>query len=238
MPQNVPYSVQDIMDEIYVAVDNDPTSSTDSTQDEWLARLRLINMGISAWERQDVNWKELWNVYTYPTPVAASQSFVLTNLADYRRLLGGFVTFTDTNGNVTLMDVIRVDEGQYFSFAGQRKCYLVGNASGGWTFNFTFPITATDALVGQTLTIPYYKSALKMAVATDKPEMSDPSYLVNYVAYKKNFFNGRTDIGNDYSNDAQEAMDNMRVRNETPGPNQDNRIADTDIIRDGSSFGF
>lgn len=239
MASLVPYSVQDLMDEIYVAVDNDPTSSSDSTQDEWTARLRLINMGIAAWERQDVDWLELRTKYTYPTTVPATRSITLTSLTDYRELLGSFVRFYDVNGNpVERMDVINPKDAEAFDVAEQRKCYVTGNAKAGWALNFCFTPAATDPIVGQSMSFWYYKSAAKVSLATDVIEMSDPQYLVSYVSAKKNLFNGRSGIAQDYLDDAQECMDNMRIKNETGAPYQDNRLPDGDLVRDGSSLGL
>ena len=225
------------MDEIYVAVDNDPTSSADSTQDEWVARLRLINMGLRAWERQDVSWNELWTLYTHATAVTTSSSYIMA-ATDFRFMPGSYLQFKDSNGNYQYMDIIKPDVAQQNIKVGARKAWITGNASAGYTINFTFTPTVTDQLIGMSMSLYYYKSAKKMALATDIPEMGDPSCLVSYVAAKKNLFNGRSGIAQDYLSDWQESMDNMRIRNEMTIPYGDNRIPDGDIVRDGDSFGL
>ena len=222
---------------VYVAVDNDPTSSADSTQDEWVARLRLINMGIASWERQDVIWHELLITYTHGTPITAAQSF-LTTMNDFRGLPGANLQFVDANSNITYMELVEPSKAQYLQLGGARKAYVTGNSALGFTMNFTFILGATDPLIGRTMSLMYYKSAAKMVGATDKPEMNDPQYLVSYVAAKKNLFNGRTDIASNYLNDAQESMDNMRIRNEFTPPYGDNRLPDVDLVRDGDSLGY
>lgn len=232
-----PYTTQDLMDAIYVAVDNDPSSSSDATQDEWVARLRLINMGIAAWDRQDVIWNELWTLYTHPTPVTATNTFLITT-TDYRQYPGAYLMFTAANNTVQYMDIINPNQAQQYINIGSRKAYITGNAAVGFTINFTFTPSATDSLIGNIMALYYYKSPAKMVDGTSKPEMSDPQYLVSYVAAKKNLFNGRTAIAEDFLDDAEASMDNMRIRNEFVIPGGDNRIPDVDITRDGDSFGL
>ena len=234
-----PTSVQDLMDMIYVAVDNDPTSSTDSTQDEYVARLRLCNMAISTWESQDVIWRELWTTYTHPTPVVVTaQTYTLT-ITDYRGYDGSFLMFTDpVSNNIAVIDIIKVNQVQPAVLSGARKAYITGNPRTGFIINFTFPLIAGDQLIGRTMSLQYYKSATKITVATDIIEMSDPFFIVNWVSGKKNLFNGRTDIASDYFDGADDCMRKMRIRNEYTEPFADNRMPDVDLIRDGDGFGL
>ena len=234
-----PFSVQDAMDMIYVAVDNDPASSTDTTQDEWTARLRLINMCIGAWESQDVIWRELWTTYTHGSPISAANQTYTIAATDYRGYDGSFLMFTDpTSGNILTIDVIRQSQVQPATLQGARKAYITGNARTGFVINFTFTLVTGDQLIGRTMSLYYYKSATKMTLPTDLIEMSDPQYIVNWVAGKKNLFNGRTDIASDYLDSADLCMQNMRIRNEFTEPFADNRMPDVDAVRDGDSFGL
>jgi len=236
MADLTPYIVQDLMDAIYVNVDNDPTSSTDSTQDEWVARLRLINRAIGHWKSQDVIWNELWTTYTHGTPVAVGNSIV-TTITNYTNLPGGFLMFTDANNNISYMDIVKPVDVQAAVRAGSRRAYITGSA-GSATVNFTFTLATGDQLIGQIMSLYYYKAPKKMAVAGDTPDMSDPEYIINYVSAKKNLFNGRSGIAQDYADDAQECLDNMRIRNEYVIPYGDNRLPDVDLIRDGDSIGL
>lgn len=230
-----PYTVQDLLDEIYVAVDNDPTSSTDSSQDEWTARVRLINSGIREWEKQDVYWNELWTPYTISNNVGASQTISLS-MTDFR-FPGDYVAFT-LNGAVTNIEIIKPEEAFKYVNAGSRAAYITGNNSAGWTLNLTWVPASGDGVFGSVATFHYYKSALKMAAATDKPEMSDPSYLISYVAYIKNLFNGRVDLAEAYQASAIEAMDNMRIRNEMRVHYGSTEIEDNDLVRNSAAFGL
>jgi len=179
----------------------------------------------------------LWTLYTHATPVSTVATYAIS-ATDFRAYPGSYIMFTDANGNIQYMDIVKPENAIPLIKIGARRAFITGNPSVGYTINFTFTPTASDQLIGLTMSLYYYKSALKMASATDKPEMNDPQYLVSYVAAKKNLFNGRADIANDYLEDAQEAMDNMRIRNEFVVPYGDNRTPDVDIVRDGDSLGL
>ena len=198
-----PATVQDLMDEIYVNVDNDPTSSTDSTQDEWTARLRLIISGIRKWEAQDVAWNELWTYYTHPTPITTTNSYLMT-ATDYRHMPGSFLMFTTAAGTIIYLDIIKPDQAPSAISSNARRAYVTGSGRTGYTINLTFTPLATDQLIGLTMSLYYYRSAFKPTVATDLIEMGDPSYLISFVSAKKNLFNGRTEIAQDFLDDAQD----------------------------------
>jgi hypothetical protein len=229
-------TLQDIMDEIYVAVDNDPTNSTNQ-DDEWTARLRLINMGIKAWEREDVLWNELWSTYTHGSAVTGAQTYVIA-ATDFR-FPGSYVSFT-LNGAVTYVEIIKPEEAFKYlnNNNGIQAVYITGNPSAGWTINLTWIPVSGDQFYGSTMSLNYYKSATRMATTTDKPEMSDPSYLVNFVAYRKNLYNGRSNVAQDYITQAQSCIDNMKIRNEMRVPYGHRGIEDTDFVVSSDSLGM
>ena len=230
------YTVQDLLDEIYVNVDNDPTSSTDNTQDEWTARVRLINSGIREWAKQDVYWNELWTPYTHGSTISASQAYVLT-MTDFI-FAGSFAAFT-LNGNVTYVEIVKPEEAFKFANTGSRACYITGNNAVGWTLNLTWiPAVGDGVYYGATLSFNYYKAPLKMALATDKPEMRDPSFLISYVSYIKNAFNGRTTLAEIYQSAMEESMDNMRINNEVRVHYGGEEIEDNDLIRNSAALGL
>lgn len=228
-------SVQDLMDEIYVAVDNDPTNST-NVDDEWTARLRLINMAIKAWEREDVLWNELWSTYTHGTTITAAQAYVIA-ATDFR-FPGSYMQFS-LNGANNYVEIVQPEEAIKYSLSGTKAVYLTGNPSVGWTINLTWIPTSGDVYFGSTMSFNYYKSATRMTTTTtDKPEMSDPSYIVNYVSYRKNLYNGRSNVAQDYLSQTQDCMDAMKTRNAMRVPYGSRAIEDLDLIRNNASLGI
>ena len=230
----VPMTVQDLMDEIYVAVDNDPTNST-TQDDEWTSRLRLINMGIKAWEREDVLWNELWSSYTHSATVSTATTYTIS-ATDYR-FAGSYMKFT-LNGADTYLEIIKPEEGFKYVQIGSKAVYITGNPSVGWTINLTWTPASGDGFYGATMSFNYYKSASRMAVTTDTPEMSDPSYLVNFVAYRKNLYNGRSNVAQDYLTSSQDCMDDMKMRNAMRVQYGSREIEDLDLIRNNASLGL
>lgn len=222
------------MDEIYVAVDNDPTNSTNQ-DDEWTARLRLINMAISAWEGMDTYWNELWTTYTHGSPVTNTTTYVIS-AADYR-FPGSYMKFS-LNGSDTYLEIIHPEEAFKYVNSGVRAVYITGDLGVGFTVNLTWTPASGDGFYGSTMTHNYYKSALKMTTSTDIPDMSDPNYIVNFVSYRKNLYNGRSNVAADYQAAAQTCMDNMVIRNAERINYGSNAIEDIDAIRSNSALGI
>ncbi len=233
-----PMTVQDLMDQIYVNVDDDPTSST-SEDDEWTSRLRLINAGIGAWQRQDVYWRELWKKYTFGSGLSSTNTYPIT-ATDFLQP-GSLIYLSDPNNsaNIQFIDVVSPEQAiKYVQNGPKNAAFFTGNPSSGWTLNLTWTPVVGDNFYGWIPSFYYYKSANRVATTTDAPEMSDPTYLVWYVTGQKHLFNNRTDMASDASAQAQEAMDNMRIRNELMVPYGDNSLEDIELFRYNDSLGF
>lgn len=234
MATTVPMSLQDILDEIYVAVDNDPTNST-TADDEQTSRIRLCNMAIKAWESEDVYWDELWSTYTHVSTVSGTTTYTIA-AADFRTE-ASYVKFT-LNGSDTYLEMVKPEEGFKYALAGSKACYITGNPSAGWTLNLTWTPVVGDGYYGATISFNYYKSATKMVTTSDKPEMSDPSYIVDFVAYRKNLYNGRGNVAQDYLASSATKLDNMKIRNAMRVNYGSSEIADLDLIRNNASLGL
>lgn len=234
MASTMPMTLQDILDEIYVAVDNDPTNST-TADDEQTSRIRLCNMAIKNWESQDVMWNVLWATYTHGSTVSASTTYTIS-ATDYR-FAGSYMKFT-LNGADNYLEIVKPEEAFKYALSGSQAVYITGNNKDGYTINLTFTPASGDNYYGATMSFNYYKSATKLSATSDTPEMYDPEYIVNFVAYRKNLYNGRANVAQDYLAAAQACMDNMRIRNEMRVHYGSREIEDLDLIRTNSSLGI
>lgn len=237
MPGNLPYSLQDIQDRIQTLVDND-SETPETTDDEWTTRLNLINLAIGKWESSDILWDELWTTYTHPSViVAGTLTYSLSTLANLRKP-GGFLKLT-LNGEETEIELISPDV--YQSLEGEQKvAYLTGNNLSGWTLNLGWTPAAGDGTTGATMSFPYFKYATRFTSAsavTDKPEMSDPNFIVYDVAAAKSLLESKNNQFSVYSTEAQNCMDRMRLMNEITAPFNDGGLDDLDYIN-GAVIGF
>jgi hypothetical protein len=234
MASATPMSLQDILDEIYVNVDDDPTSST-TQDDEQTARIRLVNSGIRAWERQDVYWRELWTLYT--GQALSNTNTYPIDASDFLQP-GSLLYLTDASGNVTFIDVIDPTQAIRYAQNGEsRAAYFTGNQNTGFTLNLTWTPTTGDNAYGLTYSFYYYKSASRLAFTNDIPEMMDSNYLVWYATAQKHLFNNRTDMAQDAMAQAQDCMDNMRIKNELMVNYGDNSLQDVEQFRYNDSLG-
>jgi hypothetical protein len=221
------------MDQINTLVSNDsdtPTSSSDS--DEWTARLNLIYAAIRLWgTTQDVLWNELWATYTHGSTITASTTISLSALTDFR-FPGGFIRMT-LNGATTYVPIIKAEHAQTYRLSGQKAAYFTGSSQAGWTLNLTWTPTSGDGTFGATMVFDYYKYPYKppgTSPSTEKLEMSDPNFVVFWVAGQKSLLEGSNNKYQIYDAQATESLDNMRVMNDLLPDYQDNRVEDTDVL--------
>lgn len=235
MSSNLPYTLQDLQDRINTLTNND-SDTPDSTDDEWTVRLNLINQSIGKWESSDTLWDELWTTYTHNATVSTATTYTLT--ATDIRFLGSRVRLI-LNGVTGYVPVISPEE--YESYNGEaRVVYLTGNPSAGWTLNLGWTPVSGDGTYGATIKFNYYKYATRFtdeSATTDKPEMSDPNYIVYDVAAVKSLLESKNNQFSIFSTEAQTALDNMRIINDIKPTDSADRIEDTDATVFSSIIG-
>lgn len=235
MASNIPYTLADLQQRINSLVNNDFDTPT-SSDDEYLIRLDLINQAIGKWEGSDVFWDELWTTYTHGATVSGTKTYTIT--ATDLRYLGGAVQLT-LNGSTTYIPVISAEE--YQAYAGEtRVAYITGNVSAGWTLNLGWTPTTGDGTYGATISFNYYKYATRFTTSsnsTDKPEMSDPNYIIYDVAATKSLLESKNNQFSIFSTEAGKALDNMRILNDLHPSNNRDSISDLDAIDNGAVMG-
>lgn len=227
MATNLPYDLQTLQDRIHTLVENDP-DTPDTTDDEWTTRLNLINQAIGNWESADILWNELWTTYTHPSVLTGTTTYALSTLADFR-FPGGYIRLT-LNGITGYIQVIKPSQARQYIDGGGQAAYFTGNNNAGWTLNLTWTPTANDGTLGATLAFDYYKYAIKPSGVSDKVEMSDPNYIIYWVAAQKNLLESNNNQYSVYDAQATECMDNMRTLNYQLPDYQDNRVEDIDVL--------
>jgi hypothetical protein len=226
MATNLPYDLQALQDRINTLVNNDNDTPADG-DDEWLTRLNLIYQAIGNWEAQDVLWNELWTTYTHGSTLSAATTYVIT-ATDFR-FPGGYIRLT-LNGATSYIPIIKPSQAQSNIDVSRQAAYFTGNNNAGWTLNLTWTPASGDGTFGATLAFDYYKYAFKPATAAQKPEMSDPNYIVYWVAGQQNLLEGNNNQYSVYDAQSLECLDNMRIMNDLLPDYQDNRVEDVDAL--------
>lgn len=235
MSSNIPYTLQDLQNRINTLVNNDSDTPT-TTDDEWTIRLNLINQSIGKWETSDVFWDELWTTYTHAATISVATTYTLT-MTDLR-YLGGQVRLI-LSGQTTYIPVISPEE--YQGYQGEaRVAYITGNVSAGWTLNLGWTPAVGDGTYGSTIKLDYFKYATRFtssSLTTDKPEMTDPNYIIYDVAAVKSLLESKNNQFSIFSTEAQKALDNMRLINDMKPYNNSDSVKDGDAIVFGSILG-
>jgi len=195
----------EIIQDVYylVEIDSDPWTSTD---DEYLTARGLANIAINRWAKYDNTiWNELFvtltasnilllgdkvtttaNTYNCPTDFVRPSSFV--------RIGGGFY------------DVVPAQKIAELKDSSDRFVYFTGNPKDGYDMNINPNITVES---GQTIEYEYYKSVTNFAATTDVTEMSDPYFIVYFIAAHM----GEDGINNDFYTMAEARLEGMRTTN-------------------------
>jgi len=207
-----PQTLQELQDSINTLVNNDnDTPEVDS--DDWNTILNLIYLAIRAWgTTQDILWRELWSTYTHGSTLSGTTTYTLTTLTNYR-FPGGAAQLV-LNGVTSYVPFIKPEEAQEYIDAGGKGVYITGSALNGYTLNLTWTPTAGDGTYGATVIFNYYKFPYKPTEVTEKVEMSDPNFIVYWVAAQKALLDSQRNKYSVFSSLADESMDNMRVMND------------------------
>jgi hypothetical protein len=231
----LPATLQDIQDEIHTLTTGDDVTP-DPTDDQWISRLRYINLAIRIWLSQDVEWKELSGTYSGSVIAANTTVYDLGN-ADSFNVLNSLIQLKDATGNLTFIDVIKPEDRiKYPNNTGQ-YAYVTGNAADGYSLVIGWVPKTGDNLIGTTIQFDYQKTANRLSKTTDKPIMRDPSYISFWSAAQELQFNGSTNLAQTYLDQADDAMRLMKIRNEMAPAYASNALVDVEVTRNNDAFG-
>lgn len=152
-----------------------------SGEDDYDLRFGLLNDHIDAWDTEEgILWSQLWTLASFSCSGATSYTLsgvspVITNM----RFPGGFIEHVSSTGASVYWDVIKPEEVRLHTNDSYSYAYFLGDPQTGFTLYFNpnlFPAS------GGTIKFPYYKKATRLTTGADKPEMSDPEFLVHSIA--------------------------------------------------------
>lgn len=236
------YTLQTLQDRIHTLVENDPTTPS-TTDDEWAIRYRLICQAINNWDSEDVYWNELWKPLATPITVVAGQTtYPLTSVASDFVFAGSYIKVTDPANSNSYQYLEVIENSDLTKLRDNtHSVYFTGNQGSGYTMNLGFTPATGDGFTGMNITFNYYKSSLIPISVTDvnfTPEMSNPDYIIYWVASQKHLMDGNTNQYEIYSNLADNCLEKMKIFNETKPVDSSNKIDDVELIRNNASFGW
>jgi hypothetical protein len=221
---------QNLLNAIYEMYesDNDHWATTDA---EYITGRTYCNRAIARWERYDNTlWRELWGTLT-----AAADGDKTTTAGDYTydcptnmRYPASYVR-TVNNGTSTYFKVIKPEEVALMDDTSGKWCYFTGSIKDGFTLNFN-PDNALTT--GDTITYEYYKQASTFTTTTSETEMDDDDFIVYFVLSRLFENDGEDGKASKAFQEAEDRLENMRVRNMSAFWNQE------DAIQEINSDGF
>jgi len=206
-------TITQAQDRIQALLEGDTSTPVEGDED-WDARLALINDAIEEWAGlADVKWQELYTTNSSNTGDGTTTSFALPANFDH---FTGNVVLSSTDGYTQVPQIPVSKAHTMLGNITDQRCYLQGS-------NLVFTI-APDS--GTTIIIPYYKKATALTAAADVIPMSKPRFVVYWATA---FIGQQSDDYARFNADMQRAdnlLSEMKIDNETLGVGQDGAIHD------------
>lgn len=230
MATTSPWTLQLLQDQTHTLLEGD-SDTPETTDDDWSARLNMMNAAIMSWESErETSWNELWvSDYTVGTVAAGTQAYAIASNANFKEP-GGFVRL-ELNGATKELPVVKPEDAQ-LQYETAMVAYYTGNPQDGYTLNLRFTPATGDGTVGATIKIDYYKYADRLAATTDVPEMSDPMYIVYKVVAQVALQRSNNNMYSVYEAMASNALLQMKMANLGTPHHQNSEIVDV-----GEGFG-
>lgn len=208
-----------------------------SGDDDYTLRFAFVEDSINAWStrgsEENIEWKELFISLADAGDGDTSGSADTTEYAmpeDFDHLTSK-VTITNGANAITYYDPISPDQVLTYQRddIGGNWCYITGNDNDGYTLHVNAPIAGT-------LNYSYYKHAAIPVLATDKPEMKRPYFIIHDVLSKLFELDGRNDLVTFHEGKKKGIMDSMIIDNELTPFGETNRVSDIQALG-GVSWG-
>lgn len=221
------FDLDDILKRAHRIIENNVDYPT-SGEDDYEYRMGLCNDYIDEWNKEEgVNWKELWAMASVASTSATSYN--LSSTVSNLDFPGGYVKLVPSTGSTVYWEVKKIEDINNFDNNQDPWCYFLGDPNNGYTLYFNpnyYPGAGT-------IEFPYYKKATHLSSGTDKPEMSDPSYLVHMIASQGLAEDNPGDSDKHFTI-GQSRLKAMKTRNITPPEWQSDRLQD----RRGVGLGY
>lgn len=187
-----------------IEVDSEPWTSTD---DEYLTARGLGNIAIDRWEKyENTTWNELLTNLTDSAVLLGGDKITVANTYSYD-CPSDFVrpcSFVRIGG--TLYDVKKPTQLAELKDSGENWVYFMGNPKAGYDLKINPNLTIAG---GEVIEYEYYQKATKLTTTTSETEMSDPYFIVYFIAAHM----GDEGINTDYFQMAEARLEQMRSVN-------------------------
>lgn len=227
-------SLDELQTEIHVLVSND-SDTPSSSDDDYTIRKSLINQAILAWEgEREVQWRDLWTTETSGGTVAAGTTSYAVSATDFK-FPGGYIILDDGT-NQQKIKVIPPRQAQKYT-SDVKLAYFTGNPKDGWTVNLLWTPATGDGTVGSTIKYDYFKYATKLDSGSDVSEISDPMFIVYYVAAELKRMEDDFNSFSALQAKAANALQQMRIANNVGYLHEDFTMEDDSLEEYGIAFG-
>lgn len=195
----------------YYTLYRSEAEAPNSEDDEYTVALAYANEAINRWANYDnTYWKELFvQLSDSDTQTIAADTTDYAAPSDMQEP-GGYVSIKDAQGaTLRRYPVVEPQEGQFRS-DNSSYAFFTGNPNSGFTLHIN-PMP-DSSIVDQTIDYVYYKKPTKMTKGSNKPDMSDPYFMVHRMLANR-FRGSRNPYYGSAKSESENALKQMQLDN-------------------------
>lgn len=197
---------QEIINSVYylIEVDSEPWGTTD---DEYITARGLANIAINRWAKyENTTWNDLFTNLTDSSALLLGDKTTIAATHSYNCPTDFIRPSSLVRIGGTFFDVRRPQQVAELKDSTDNWVYFTGNIKDGYKLNINPNLTVNG---GDTIEYEYYKKETSFSDPDDETEMSDPYFIVYYVAAHM----GEEGINADFYQMAEARLEQMRTVN-------------------------
>lgn len=207
-----------------------------SGSEDYNIRTGFINDAIHIWANTEgIYWRELFKNLSDATDgdkTATIDDTTYNTPSDFL-FIASFLKITDTDNSTTYYRFVKPENvlKELATNPSAKFFYITGSPSSGYIININNPKAGT-------IEYSYYKIPKELSNATDKPEMSQPYFIVFHVLEQLYELDSRNDMVNKYSALKKAVFNEMITRNGVCPFNTDDGLVDQPYQLHSATFGI
>lgn len=225
-------TLQQVQDKVHTLYDTTDTTTPASTTDDWKVRASVAETAVDTWAAGKRKWVELRKPKSYTLLAADVTNGYITLDSDFVDLWSDDVYVKTAAGVRRRFAVIKPEDvGLYVTNSSYRYAYVEGNEKDGYKLQ----IKNGSLVAGEIVELDYLKTPFKPSAVGDTFEMSDSSFVIQYVLHVLFEADGENDRSLKHYQEANGFLESMWLSNVAALAHQPDNVQEGD--REGAGFG-
>lgn len=224
-------TLQQVQDKIHVFYDTADTATPVSDTDDWKVRASIAETAVDTWAAGKRKWVELRKPKAYTLLAADVTNGYITLDADFVDLWSDDVYVKTSAGVRRRFAVIKAEDVGLYVTSASRYAYVEGNKKDGYKLY----LKNGSLAAGEIVELDYLKTPFKPSAAGEIFEMSDSTFVIQYVLHALFEADGANDRAIKHYQEANAVLESMWLANVAALARQPDNVREGD--REGAGFG-